>query len=278
MIPAHHPDSESTCRAVREVTDEAVLSFSTGKDSLAAWVQLRRHGFRVRPVYYFQVPGLGFVERSLAFYEKFFETPVVRVAHPLLIDMLYDQRFAPPDRAFLLENVQELQGLAGHGYWMDNAAEHGAEGHGLDPATCWYSVGVRATDNPMRRTSLRKYGSVRNKERRFFPVWDWSPGRARETLLEAKIPLPVDYKLFGRSCDGIQYQVLSKIKEVFPDDYERILRWFPLAELELVRYRNASRRGATAVQRKLARRAGVGPELRPDEEGDEQEEGGGDEG
>ena len=43
------------------------------------------------------------------------------------------------------------------------------------------------------------------------------------------MPLPVDYEMFGRSFDGIDYRFISPIKERFPDDYARILEWFPMA-------------------------------------------------
>lgn len=59
----------------------------------------------------------------------------------------------------------------------------------------------------------------------------------RETLPEELVigQLPVDYKLFGRTFDGIDYRFLKPIKENFPRDYEKIITWFPLAELELFR-------------------------------------------
>ncbi len=48
--------------------------------------------------------------------------------------------------------------------------------------------------------------------------------------------LPVDYKLFGRSFDGIDYRFMVPLKEHYSDDYQKLLDFFPLAELEIMRY------------------------------------------
>ena len=43
-----------------------LLSFSCGKDSIAAWITLEEHGFEVEPFYMAQIPGMAFVEASTA--------------------------------------------------------------------------------------------------------------------------------------------------------------------------------------------------------------------
>jgi hypothetical protein len=42
-----------------------------------------------------------------------------------------------------------------------------------------------------------------------------------------------EYEWFGRSFDGIDWRFLAPIKQHAPDDYARILDWFPLADLEV---------------------------------------------
>jgi hypothetical protein len=43
--------------------------------------------------------------------------------------------------------------------------------------------------------------------------------------------------MFGRSFDGIDYRFLEPISRLYPEDYQRILQDFPLADLELFRRR-----------------------------------------
>jgi hypothetical protein len=65
--------------------DRALLSFSAGKDALAAALALREHYEEVVPFYMYLVPGVTFVEESLDYYErKLFGRPVLRVPHPEL--------------------------------------------------------------------------------------------------------------------------------------------------------------------------------------------------
>jgi hypothetical protein len=54
-------------------------------------------------------------------------------------------------------------------------------------------------------------------------------------MIEHKCKLPIDYHLFGRSFDGMDYRFLKPIKDNFPKDFEKILEWFPLADLEIFR-------------------------------------------
>jgi len=42
--------------------------------------------------------------------------------------------------------------------------------------------------------------------------------------------------------DGIDYRFMKPIKDHFPRDYQRIIEWFPLAELEIKRREFAARR------------------------------------
>ena len=52
----------------------------------------------------------------------------------------------------------------------------------------------------------------------------------------AGVDLPVDYEWFGRSFDGIDYRFTKPLSEHAPDDFKRLLEWFPLAELEIFRH------------------------------------------
>ena len=66
-MPLHNP----VCEVVRAATshDKALLSFSCGKDSWAAWLSAREY-FDFTPYYLYLVPGLEFVEDYLAYAER----------------------------------------------------------------------------------------------------------------------------------------------------------------------------------------------------------------
>ena len=88
---------ESLCRTMAEECDTAILAFSTGKDSIAAWLQLRKYFKHVIPYYCYTVPGLEFVENSLAYYEDFFGTHIYRLPHRSLYRLLRNLVFQSPE-------------------------------------------------------------------------------------------------------------------------------------------------------------------------------------
>jgi hypothetical protein len=67
------------------------------------------------------------------------------------------------------------------------------------------------------------------------PIFDWNADRVAQCFRDERITLPVDYEMFGRSFDGIDERFLRPIHDRFPEDYAKILEWFPLADLELKR-------------------------------------------
>jgi 3'-phosphoadenosine 5'-phosphosulfate sulfotransferase (PAPS reductase)/FAD synthetase len=207
-----------------------LLAFSRGKDSLAAWLALRDAGVEVRPFHLYLVPGLEFVDESLAFYEDFFGQRIPQLPHPSLFRWLNNLTFTPPERIRVIEAAQ----LPEPDY-VEISRVLCAEVYGLDPATTLTADGIRAADSPNRRTAIKGHGPVRRHVMKVSPVWDWRIRHVRAALEHHACPLPVDYELFNRTFDGLDYRFLAPIKDRFPRDYQRILDWFPLADLEIFR-------------------------------------------
>ena len=103
------------------------------------------------------------------------------------------------------------------------------------PADTWVADGVRAADSIVRRASFTQHGAMKPASRKVSPIYDWLKAEVMGAINQANIALPIDYQWFGRSFDGIDHRFLKPIHDNAPDDYQRILEWFPLAELELVR-------------------------------------------
>lgn len=235
-LRAKWPSGLATLTAIRERTDTILLSFSAGKDSLAAWLVLREHFPRIVPVYKYLVPGLGFVERSLAYYEQFFGTRIHRYPHPSFYRWLRRLTFQAPQNTHtvLAANLPEFA--------HDELMARVRQDRGL-PQDCPVAIGTRACDSPQRRLMFAKRGPVSKDGLTFCPVWDMDKADVVRVIADAGARLPVDYRIFGRSFDGIDFRFLYGIKRHWPEDYERILEFFPLAELELKRYEYAQ--GAT---------------------------------
>jgi hypothetical protein len=214
--------------------DTLFLAFSCGKDSLAAWLVLRER-FRVVPVYKYLVPGLSFVAESIAYYEDFFQTRIIQMPHPSLYRWLNRATFQAPQNLALI--------LAAHpeSFSHEDVMRCVAHDQGL-PESTWAAVGTRAADSPHRRMAFAKHGPIRHASRTFFPVWDMNKAELLDLLRSARVKLPAEYRVFGRSFDGLDFRFLHGIRRYWPADYARILEFFPLACLELLRHEYATAR------------------------------------
>ncbi len=206
-----------------------LLAFSCGKDALASWLALRDSGVeRIVPYYMYYVPGLRFVDESLDRFEQEFGQRIVRYPHPSLYRWLNHFVFQAPERLALIEAAA----LPTPTY--DQIVQIIREDHDL-PATTWVADGVRAADSIVRRTSIKTHGPMKPASRKASVIWDWQVAEVRSRIAHAGIALPVDYEWFGRSFDGIDARFTGPLREHAPEDYERILDWFPLAALDLMR-------------------------------------------
>lgn len=225
---------EEVIQQIASETDTTLLAFSCGKDSLAAWLALRPHFKKIIPIYYYLVPDLGFVEESLRYYEEWFQTRIYRLPHASLYRWLTNYTFQPPEHQTILWAARMR--TFSHEEIRDGLAEQ------LGLPTKWTALGTRAADSPARLMNFRKHGPINHNKNNYCPVWDWKKDRLISTIKEAGVLLPKEYRTFGRSFDGLDFRFLYGIKQHWPEDYQKILQFFPLAELEIKRYEFAQRR------------------------------------
>lgn len=211
-----------------------LVAFSGGKDAIAAELALQDAGIETVLAHLFYIPGrtpgrtLDFVEHGLTDLEQKLGKPIHRYPHPSFYRWLNHFVFQPPERCEVIEAARlPIPDYATMWTFI-------REDLGLAPDT-WVADGVRASDSIVRRASFTRHGVMKPKDRKVSPVADWLKGEVLDRIAAANINLPVDYELFGRSFDGIDLRFLKPISERFPDDFDRILDWFPLADLELFR-------------------------------------------
>lgn len=224
----HFDTSEELCRYLADRSDTVILSFPLGKDAIGSWLHLREYFPRVIPYYLYLVPDLEFVNRSVRYFEDFFGTRIIQLPHPSLYRMLNNLTFQAPENCHIIEEMWL------HGFDYTDIREWVLRDYDL-PKSTFIASGVRRNDSLARRISIKRHGALNDKQMTFFPCFDWDKKRLVTRLYDAKVKLPVDYKLFGRSFDGIDYRFLKPIHDYFPADYRRILEFFPLAELEIKR-------------------------------------------
>jgi hypothetical protein len=212
---------------IRQDGDRVLLSFSTGKDSLAAWLVLRDAGFKVTPFYMQLIPDLQFVERSLRYYEDFFGVHIYRTLHPSFAVYFLNLWLQPPHRKEAIDRIGFYEFDYGD-------VEYDVKRTAGLPETAWTAVGLRRAESLARRSRIPQCG-YSAALRKFYPVAEYTKDDLIRVLRKANVKLPVDYTLFGRSFDGLDYQYLRPIRDKFPEDYRRILKWHPLAGAEFHR-------------------------------------------
>ena len=223
------PPCTEIMRRLVELDEPVGLAFSCGKDSIATWLAMREAGVKeIVPVYWWMVPEIGFVERSLAYYEEVFETPIVRLPIPSFYRFLKYGVFQTPERCRVIEAADII--VPTHDQlWDELIAERGL------PKNMWKANGTRAADSLMRRTSFMRHGIMKESSHTVSPIADWLKGEVFAIMEKYNVKLPVDYEMTKRSFDGIDGRYLVPIRERFPEDYEKIKAFFPMCDMGLIR-------------------------------------------
>lgn len=225
------PTSKEILQKLADMDEPIVLSFSCGKDSIAAWLAMREYGIEIVPVYFWAVPGLKFVDDSLEYFEDYFGMRIHRYPNPNFYNMLLDGVHQPPQRARVIEAI-----AADLPPRMTYPLEWELIFDDLELSQdTWKADGVRAADSLVRRSSFVKHGVMKQSNHKVSPIADWLKAEVMGIIEENGVELPIDYRLFGRSFDGIDRRFVEPIRDNLPDDYEKIVEWFPLCMTDSIR-------------------------------------------
>jgi 3'-phosphoadenosine 5'-phosphosulfate sulfotransferase (PAPS reductase)/FAD synthetase len=219
-----------------------LLAFSRGKDSIVAWLELRESGLfpEIVPFHLDGCPGMAFVEDSLKYFENHFGTPIIRLPHISFYRQLGNLIFQPPER---IETIRRLGFDRCTRFTYNDVRRWLADDLGWPEAATWTATGVRAADSPRRRIHIVKSRARNHSQKQFYPVFDYRKADVMNKLQQNGIKLPVDYEMFGRSFDGIDYRFVGPLRKHRPDDYERVRFWFPLIDLEILRHEGNGKDG-----------------------------------
>ncbi len=223
---------------LREIADitggRCLLAFSRGKDSIAAWLELRESGLfpEIVPFHLDGCPGMAFIEESLQYYEDVFGCHIHRLTHPSFLRMLGNCIFQPPERVEVIRRLR-LHECTRIGY--NDVRRWLAEDLGWPEATTWTATGVLAADSGRRRIHIVKSRGRTWSSQQFFPIYDYAKSDPKKVADRHGIKLPPDYAWFKRSFDGVDARFSGPLREHNPADYEIMKFWFPLCDLDLMR-------------------------------------------
>lgn len=198
----------------------AIVAVSGGKDATACLQLYRSHNptGKIVGMFWYLVEGLEFQERYLRYLERRFEFRIMRLPHFFNAEYLRTAAYAPP-----VDAPQVSQ---------SDIVAHARLETGLD----WLILGEKKCDNPPRLWMLRKCKGWNERERKAYPVANWTHGQVFSYLKSHGVALPPEYR-FGldTSFGGFVGAELKAIKERYPSDWKKIERRFPFIEAAIFR-------------------------------------------
>lgn len=242
----HYDSGDELCQTIRAASgDTAIVSFSRGKDSYAMVERLRRHFRRVVLFHLDLLPEpLRIETEGIERWQSRGGEPVLRYVHPGTLKQLRAFVYQPLDRVAKIRAADLPTD-----YTLDAVENDVRRRAGAQDA--WVALGLRAADSIQRRTHFKTHGSVLPARRAFYPVFDETIDDVDRAVRRLGIPLPNDYNLFGRSLDSLSQDFLAPLRAAYPDDYERVLRWFPLADAGVHRTTLRANRRVTRTPRSI---------------------------
>lgn len=223
-------NSDELCKLIAEQQKGVTLfRFSCGKDAIGSMIQLKRYFHTIIPIYHYLHPNLEFINNSLAYYEDYFKLKILRVPNQKLYKHINSGLY------------QDLETWNNHlsydlpNFDNDEVNERVKLEMGVDKYVKT-AIGVRASDSLNRQMSIKKHGSINEGRKTYFPIYDWNMERLTNEIIKEGVKLPIDYRIWGKSFDGLDYRFIKPLKEHFPNDYEKLKDFFPLIEVEIKRY------------------------------------------
>lgn len=214
------------------------LGFSTGVDSIAAWLralETERFDPAQAVLYYFYyIPGMTWVDEYLAYFRDKYKVPIYELASPLLMTHLGNWWYQPPARA---EAIRKMQGTddAFVEYEREQLIDYVRQWAGL-PHSAYSAAGVKQGDSPRRRKAMRKQQGINRAARRWYPIWDFENRDAEAIVRRHGVKVPYDYELFGITFEQMDYRFTKVLQEQCPNNWAHMLEFFPDLAINVSRH------------------------------------------
>ena len=201
------------------VTDSVIVGFSSGKDSIVTLDLCFKYFKRVVPFFMYLVPDLEFQEKTLKWYENRYNTEIIRIPHFEVSEFLKYGSFTVADWNVDVVGINDT-----YEYLRQKTGIH------------WIAAGERCADSIVRNAMIKKSGSIDYKRGRFYPLAYWKKNEVLQYIKQKKLYLSHEQRKIGFSFRSLAGCELAIIKEMYPKDYEKILKVYPFAGAGVERY------------------------------------------
>lgn len=206
-------------KAQAKVTDSVIVAFSGGKESIVTLDLCFRYFKNVRAFFMYICPNLSFQERTLEWYERKYQTEIIRIPHMDVSEFFHYGSFRCPDFTFPIVSINDI-----YKYIR------------IETDIWWIAAGERIDDSIVRRAMMKKSGSIDVQRGRFYPVSMWKKREIIDYIKFHNLYLGQDSKKLGFSFKSLWGKELAMLKQYFPDDYKKVLHLYPFAAAGVKRY------------------------------------------
>lgn len=202
-----------------KVTESVIVGFSGGKDSIVTLDLCFRYFKRVVPFFMYLVPDLEFQERMLRRYEEKYNTEIIRIPHFEVSEFLKYGSFTMMDWNVDVVGINDT-----YAYLRQKTGIH------------WIAAGERCADSIVRNAMIKKSGSIDYQRGRFYPLAYWKKNEVLQYIKQKKLYLSSEQRKIGFSFRSLAGNELAIIKEMYPEDYKKILKVYPFAGAGVERF------------------------------------------
>lgn len=217
-------------KTMSRVTDSVIVDFSTGKESIATLDLCFRYFKRVQPYYLYTVPNLEFQEKVLRWYENKYECDIIRLPAECVSEYFRYGCYRIPDMTFPVVSEKDIMNYIR-----------------IQTGIWWCATGERIDDSIQRRAMIKHSGTISDVNGRMFPVATWNKREILEYIKFHKLKIGRDSQIMGHSARVLQAADLLAIRENFPEDYEKIIHIYPLADSGIKRLEEYGKKQISSV-------------------------------
>jgi len=207
-------------KEVSQLTDRAILFHSAaGKDSIALLDLMHPYFKEIQCVFMYIVPELEHINKYIQYAERKYDVQFIQIPHFALYNYIKighlgiqkDIKTHLPNLAIITDRIKTKFGID------------------------WAFFGFKQSDSMNRRLMLRTYenNAINFKNKKCYPLSEWKNADVLKYIESKQLINPIHYggicQSSGTSIDDINF--LLYCKKYYPNDYQKVLLYFPLAEL-----------------------------------------------
>ena len=211
-------DTLAMFREKAQISDSCIVAYSGGKDSLVVMDMCVKSFKTVVPFFMYFIPDLDCINQQLAYCKTKWGLDVMMYPHWLLFKCLKSGAFC--DEHFSKDDMPEPSLLDIYSWVRAETGIH------------WLATGAKKSDSIWRRRCY--FASTKHWDWAVYPLKEWNKFDVFSYLEANDIPVPDSS---GKSATGVDLSTPSLLwlHDKHPNDYQKLLRYFPYAEAVIKR-------------------------------------------